>query len=159
MKALKIIIITCYLLVAAAGFMFFYQYLFRGEFMPYHSVAVGMEWDEVARPFQVLILALMRVSGGGWLAVSVGLVIFSVLSYKNSRLRTDLAASLLGWSVLGPTLYATLFVKANSPANPPWYIAVIAIAVLTISLVLAFIRDRKLKTQALREKLPDTKNS
>jgi hypothetical protein len=148
MKALKITIISCYLLVAAAGFMFFYQYLFRGEFMPYHAVAVGMEWDEVARPFQVLILALMKVSGGGWLAVSVGLVIFSVLSYKNNRFRTDLAASLLGWAVLGPTLYATLFVRANSPATPPWYIAAIAIGVLIVSLILAFVRDRKLKAQS-----------
>ena len=145
MKALKIIIIICYLLVAAAGFMFVYQYLFRGEFMPYHAVAVGMEWEEVDPAFQVLILALMRVSGGGWLAVSVGLVIFSVLSYRKSNYKTDLSASLLGWSVLGPTLYATLFVRANSPATPPWYIAAIAIGILMLSLVLSLIRDKKLK--------------
>lgn len=46
-------------------------YLLRTEFMPYHSVAVGMAWEQVLPPFRVLILALMRAFGGCCIGVVI----------------------------------------------------------------------------------------
>src|SRR4051794_29416038 len=55
-----------YLLFAAFAAI----YLLRPRFMPYHEIAVGMRWEEVGRPFQILILGLMRVVGGGLLSAA-----------------------------------------------------------------------------------------
>src|SRR5881398_1226828 len=63
---------AAYLLFAAFAAI----YLLRPRFMPYHAVAVGMQWEEVGRPFQILILGLMRVVGGGLLgAAFIGAVL------------------------------------------------------------------------------------
>lgn len=145
MRLLKIVIMISYQIVALLGLGFAYMYLFRGEFMPYHSIAVGRSWAEVDPAMQVLILALMRVSGGGWLALSFALVFFSILTYRRNNIKLDFAGLVIGWAILIPTLYATLYVRANSPADPPWYAAAVAIAVLGIGFILAIIKDRKLK--------------
>ena len=143
MKTLKIVIMICYLLVALLGILFAYMYLFRNEFMPYHSVAVGKSWAEVDPVMQVLILALMRVSGGGWLALSFALIFFSILTYRRNNIKLDLAGLIIGWSILIPTLYATLYVRSHSPADPPWIAAALAIAVLGIGFILAIFKDKR----------------
>jgi len=145
MKALKIVIMICYQVVAALGLVFAYMYLFRGEFMPYHSIAVGRNWAEVDPAMQVLILALMRVSGGGWLALSFALVFFSILTYRRNDIKLDLAGLIIGWAILIPTLYATLYVRSHSPADPPWIAAALAIAVLGAAFILAIIKNSKIK--------------
>lgn len=66
---------VCYFLAAILLAAFGGVYLFRSEFMPYHADALGMDWNSVDRTVQVLILALMRVAGGGWLAVSLAIAI------------------------------------------------------------------------------------
>ena len=71
----------CYLL----GFLFLITlaliYLFRSEFMPYHAVAVGQSWDDVDPAFQILILALMKVAGGGWFATAVATIILLFIPF------------------------------------------------------------------------------
>ena len=53
-------------------------YIFRTEFMPYHAIAVGHSWKEVDSAFQILLLALIKVFGGGSFAtaVAMGLILF-----------------------------------------------------------------------------------
>jgi len=143
MKALKIVIMISYQIVAALGLVFAFMYLFRGEFMPYHSVAVGRSWAEVDPAMQVLVLALMRVSGGGWLALSFALIFFSILTYRRNNIKLDLAGLIIGWSILIPTLYATLYIRSHSPADPPWIAAALAIAVLGIGFILAIFKDKR----------------
>ena len=75
MKTLKTISFISYVLVGLLGFAFAFIYLFRSEFMPYHAVAVGSDWNDIDHGMQILILALMRVSGGGWLATAISITI------------------------------------------------------------------------------------
>jgi hypothetical protein len=51
-------------LVAVLGLVFALMYLIRSKFMPYHSAAVGLAWDEVDERFRILIIAVLRVAGG-----------------------------------------------------------------------------------------------
>jgi hypothetical protein len=142
-KFLRFTLFLVYLLVSILGFVFAYLYLFRPEFMPYHAVAVGREWSEVAKEYQVLILALMRVSGGGWLGVATGILISLVVFIRTGKSWTHISILLIGLAGLVPTLLATLMVKNGSPANPPWYAAAIGIGVLVIAFMLSFLLKKK----------------
>ena len=48
-------------------------YLTRSQFMPYHSLALDKPWSEVESNTQTLILALMRVAGGGFAATEIAI--------------------------------------------------------------------------------------
>ena len=136
MKSLRTIAFLCYGLVGLLGFVFAYIYLSRPEFMPYHADAVGMSWNEVDASIKVLIIALMRVSGGGWLAISLSITLLLVARIKFQKIYFGFALVLVGLGGLIPTLYATLYVRANSPADPPWMAAAGGILLLIIALVL-----------------------
>ncbi len=145
MKKLKTAVIILYGLSALVGYVFSALYLFRNEFMPYHAVALNTSWEEVDSAYQVLILALMKVSGGGWLGVSVTITIL-INAYARTERIWPLTASLVtGLSILIPTLYAVFWVKNNSPANPPWVAALGVILLLLTGWGLALIRKHRLK--------------
>lgn len=142
-KFLVLTLSVLYGITSILGFIFAFIYLFRPEFMPYHAIAVGKEWSEVAPEFQVLILALMRVSGGGWLGVAIGILICLIAYIRTGKSWVHPSILFIGLAGLIPTLLATLLVKNNSPANPPWYAAAIGISVLIIAFILSFFLKKK----------------
>lgn len=114
---------ACYFvaLLVLAGFGF--VYLFRTSFMPYHAVAVGMPWGDVPSNFQVLILALMKVTGSGFLTIVIIEYILLFIPFRQGAAWARWAIPLGGILICGGTLYVTLYVATHSPANPPWYLA------------------------------------
>jgi hypothetical protein len=95
-------------------------YALRQSFMPYHADALSRSWSEVEAATQVLISALMTVSGGGWFTVGVVILILLAFPFRNDRRWAvyALPAVILLFYILN--LSATLSVLQNTPGNPPW---------------------------------------
>lgn len=96
------------------------MYALRQSFMPYHADALSRSWSEVEAATQVLISALMTVSGGGWFTVGVVILILLAFPFRNDRRWAvyALPAVVLLFYILN--LSATLSVLQNTPGNPPW---------------------------------------
>ena len=71
MSVIKKISFILFLIVVLLSLIFAFLYLFSPQFMSYHSDAVGLTWPQVDKEFQILIIALMRTCGGGWLATMI----------------------------------------------------------------------------------------
>jgi len=142
-KAVKIICTIVFWITTIAGFIFAAMYLFRPEFMPYHEVAIGKPWNEMNEEYRVLIIALMRVSGGGWLATSVGMLLLLLIPFRKGRYWSYLGIPTIGLAALVPTFLATLIVKSNSSAVPPYILAASLIGLLIITIILSLIFKKK----------------
>ena len=142
-KTVKIICIIIYCIAAITGFVFAIMYLFRVEFMPYHEVAIGRPWTEISEEYRVLILALMRVSGGGYVASSVGILLLLFIPLRNGKYWPYLGIPAIGLSALIPTLIATLYVKEHSSAIPPYLLAFALIILLITTIILALIYKKR----------------
>lgn len=151
-KTLRIISFCCFALVGFMGFVFAFFYLTRMEFMPYHADAVGLQWQDVNPHIQVLIIALMRVSGGGWLATSIGITFLLIGRIKYKMPYLSLVLVLIGLAAMIPTLIATLYVKHHSSANPPWLAATGGIVLLVIAYILEQIGNETGKDKLASEK-------
>ena len=127
----------CHLLATLILAAFAVTYLFRSEFMPYHSVAVGMPWAEVGPSYQVLILALMRSVGGACLAVVVLLLILLFVPFRQGVVWARWAVPAGGLVISAGALYAMLHVWLNTPATPPWISAVVGALLLVAGLLLS----------------------
>ena len=125
--------VAAYLVFTAFGVI----YLLRPQFMPYHAVAVGMRWEEVGRPFQVLILGLMRVFGGSLLAAAFIGAVLLAFPLRQGAPWARWALPVHGLIVACASLYGTLYVQLNTGARSPWLAAVLAVVLLVVGAVLS----------------------
>lgn len=108
-------------------------YLFKISFMPYHRDAVSMQWIELNVETQFLILALMRATAGGYLAV---MIIILQRRFSTTPLTWIPICMLIpGLIVSFASIYATLLVRFNSPGKPPTLLAIFGIVLLLIGYV------------------------
>jgi hypothetical protein len=112
-------------------------YNLQTEFMPYHAIAVGMPWGDVAAPFQVLILALMRAAGGAGLAVVVLELFLLLFPFRQGAIWARWAIPAGGLVISFGALYAMVDVSLNTPATPPWIAPVVGALLLIAGLVLS----------------------
>jgi hypothetical protein len=136
---------ACYLLVTLMLVIFALVYLFRSEFMPYHAVAIGQNWREVEPPIQILIMALMKVTGGGWLAVALAIGIMLFIPFRNGMRWAYFAIPVIGLTTSLTTLFVTLYVTFNTPATPPWTSAAIATLLLVVGFIFSVLPAPKVK--------------
>jgi uncharacterized protein YjeT (DUF2065 family) len=92
-------------LAALISIFFGIRYFLAKQFMPYHAVVAGKSWSELAPGVQTIILAMLRIIGGGF--VTYGLALLWLLLPLSAR------QPWAGWAVLtisAPTLLTTLYV-------------------------------------------------
>ncbi|MFP4039175.1 MAG: hypothetical protein ACLFS7_01425 [Desulfosudaceae bacterium] len=133
------IVFCCYLIVlvglTVAGFI----YLFRDEFMPYHSVAVGLPWAEVPAPFKLLILALMKVVGGAWLVIALALLIILLGPFRRGAGWTRWALPVLLTATYAGMSNAMSLVTINTPAMPPWSFVMASLALILVAVLFSIL--------------------
>jgi hypothetical protein len=139
MSATEIAATVCYVLALLMATAFGVVYLTKSKFMPYHSDALQASWDELDSNLQVLLLALMRSAGGGWLGVSLGVAFLLWFPFRAGERWAMYAIPVIGLAVALPSLYATLLVKNRTPASPPANLVAAAILFLVLGFFLSLI--------------------
>lgn len=116
-------------------------YLFRSQFMPYHADAVGMPWDQVPQGFQIMIFSLMKSLGGAWLSTFVAIWAILFVPFRKGELWAKYILPVISLACLIPALYGSLYVRANSTAEPPWMVAAVAIVLTIVGFLLSLSKE------------------
>ena len=128
------IALAIYLFIGLIDLVLGIIYCTSDQFLSYHSQAVGASWQEVDVGTQTLILALMKVAGGGWLALGFLTIAFALGAFKNN-------STLARWALPSGTvifwmasLAATWSVYQKTGAQSPWApsLAVIVFALIAL---------------------------
>jgi len=80
MRIPEVITIVLYGFVGAVSLKMAFKNLFSKKYLSFHEKAAGRSWEEIDKPLQVVILAVMRISGLGFLMVALLLLIFPVVN-------------------------------------------------------------------------------
>ncbi len=127
----------CYLLSLILCGVFGLLYLFSPQFMPYHAVAIGATWKDLAPPYRILILAFMKGVGAGFLGSSIAGLFVLFIPFRSGFSWANWAL-LIGGLVVGiPSLYAALTVRWSTPASPPWVVSLIGILLVVAGFALS----------------------
>jgi hypothetical protein len=135
----KIIPICLYMLVGIISLIMAYKNILSSKFIPFHEKAAGKTWNDIEKGIQSVILALMKVSGLGFLVVALMLMIFPIVNYfdNNSFVRYAIPAiSLLycfGLFIINYRLYVQTKVKT------PWKGSLYAAIIISLGLILSLI--------------------
>jgi len=139
MGATEIAATVCYVLSLLMAIAFGVTYLTRSKFMPYHSDALQLSWNEVDPNLQTLLLALMRATGGGWLAVSLSVALLLWIPFRDGEDWALYAIPAIGLAAALPSLYATLYVRSRTAASPPVNLTAAAIVLLVLGFILSIV--------------------
>jgi len=115
----------CYLLMLILCGVFGLLYLFSTQFMPYHAVAVGVTWKDLAPAYRILILALMKAVGAGFLGSLIAGLFILFIPFRSGFPWANWALLIIGLVISIPSLYAMLTVRWFTPASPPWVVPLI----------------------------------
>lgn len=129
----------CYLTAAIASIGFGLVYLARSTFMPYHRDALSTSWEKLDRPLQALLLGLIKVAGGGFLASGLSVLFMALFPFRAGDEWARFAIPIVGLTMALPALYATVHVRRQTPANPPVATSVTTIALLLIGFTLSMV--------------------
>ena len=126
-------------LSAAIALLFGLRYLLTRAFMPYHAQVAGRAWEQLEPGLQAIILGMLRIVGGGFLAA--GLVTFWLLLPMSQGQRwAPWAALTVVLATALPSLYVTLWLRriqpaARTPVVPAAVAVGLGLAAAAVSLV------------------------
>lgn len=116
------------------------RYLMLDEFLLYHSVVAGRPWAEIEPGIQAIIIGMLRIVGGGFLAC--GVVLFWLIGpIRRGEVWARWAAISTVAAVWGPAQYVTLSLKSISPAaQPPIAQTALIIGLAALGLLISTLR-------------------
>jgi hypothetical protein len=126
-----------YLLLAITGAAWGTGFLLRSEFTPYHRAAAGVPWSEVPANFQVVILALTKLAGGLWVAVSLGILVLLWFPFRQGARWALWAVPLLLLAELVAPMPAMIHLTTHSSATPPWALTFGSIVLTLVALAVS----------------------
>jgi hypothetical protein len=130
---------VCYALAALVSIVFGAVYLVRSQFMPYHEEAIGLPWQQLDQRLRTLLLALMRTTGGGLLAVGISTAILLLIPFRAGEPWSRYAIPAIGLVGGLPALYATILVRSRTHAHTPIAASAAGIVLLAIGFILSLI--------------------
>ena len=117
----------CYGLNAFVALIFGVIYVTRSQFMPYHSLALAKPWSEVEPNTQTLILALMRVAGGGFIATGIAIVVLLCIPFQAHEQWEIYSIFTICFCSSFSSAYATFLVHNKTLGNPPFKLSLGAV--------------------------------
>lgn len=130
----------CYALAFLVVAGFAVAYLKRSDFMPYHRIAVGRDWDAIDRPTQVLLMALIRVTGAAWLALALAGFLLLYLLFSSGLVASHLLAfQVFCLAAMLPPVAVALHVRKQTQAPTPVAAGAMVVALASAGFAFAVV--------------------
>ncbi|MEM8720354.1 MAG: hypothetical protein AAGE84_13795 [Cyanobacteria bacterium P01_G01_bin.39] len=130
---------VCYGVVALISVVFGVIYLTRDQFMPYHSLALAKPWTEVEPNIQTLILALMRVAGGGFLATGIAMIVLLLIPFQAKEPWAIYSIFIIALITALGSAYGTFLVKSRTPGNPPFKLSLVSVILSATAFICSLV--------------------
>jgi hypothetical protein len=130
------------MIVGIISFAMAYKNIFSNKFIAFHEQAAGKSWGDIEKGIQSVIIALMKISGLGFLVVALLLMIFPLVSYfeNNPFLQFSIPTISLLYC-LGLFLFNyQLYVQTK--AETPWKRSLYAVGVICVGLILSLFSNK-----------------
>ena len=131
----------CYLLAFFIVTLFAAAYLKRSDFMPYHGQAVDRPWAQIDPRMQVLLMALIRVVGAGWIALAGAGVMLAWLIFFGGHFALPqlLAFQLFCLVATAPPVLVAFGVRRRTGARTPVSTGAVVVLLSLLGLALAVL--------------------
>jgi hypothetical protein len=134
---LKILPLVLYLAIGCISLLMAIKSLFSRKFLPFHEEAYGKNWESIELNLQLVFLALLKISGLGFLVIALLLLSAPVFNYfiPNSYLQYVIPFIAFLFST-GLFLFNYLLYR-RTKAKTPWKNSLYVMLVILICICLS----------------------
>jgi hypothetical protein len=136
-EIVKLIPILLYFMVGVISLVMAYKSLFSKKFIPFHEQAAGRPLDNLDMPLQHVIIALMRVSGLGFLVMALLLCILPIVNYFRPDAFAKYAVPVLAFIYCSGLSMANFYLFKQTQAKTPWKGSLVAMLIIMIGIVIS----------------------
>jgi hypothetical protein len=134
---LKIIPLILYFIVGLISLSMSIKTLFSKKFLPFHEKASGIPWEEIDHRLKQVILAMLRLSGLGFLIVALLLTVMPIVTFYNPDSFFTYAIPLLGLFFCTGLFAINFKLYRNTGSETPWRESLYAMSCILAGIVLS----------------------
>lgn len=134
---LKVIPIFLYFIVGIISLVMAFKGLFSSRFLPFHEKAAGKSWNEIEHSFKEVILLFLRLTGLGFLILSILLIVFPVIDYFIPNSFYKYSIPFIGLVYCLGLLIFNYILHKNTKAETPWKGSLYAMLLIGIGIILS----------------------
>jgi len=134
---LNFISIGLYTLVGVISLVMAYKSICSKQFIPFHKKAVGKTLDSYDKPIQYVILALMKVSGLGFIIIGLLLLIFPILYNRSTDYFLKYSIPIISSIFCLGLFIINLKLSILTKSKTPWKGSLLALLMIIIGIIIS----------------------
>jgi len=140
MSLAQVIPKVLYSIVALVSLIMAVKSIFSAKFLPFHEQAAGRPLKDLESGLQNVVLALMKVSGLGFLVVALFLLLFLVLNYRSEESFSQLAVPLIALIYCFGLFLVNFQLSAKTGSKTPWKGSLYAALLILVAMIISIAR-------------------
>jgi len=138
-QTLKIIPVLLYIFIGLISMVMAYKNLFSDKFLPFHEKAANKKWEEIDSSLKLVILTFMRLTGLGFLIVSILLLVFPIVNYFVQNKFYEYFIPVLALIFCFGLFLINYSLYRKTEANTPWKGSLYAVFVIIMGIIISII--------------------
>jgi hypothetical protein len=134
---LKIIPLVLYIFIGVISLIMGFKSLFSRKFLPFHEAVYGRSWEDVEKNLQYVVIALLRISGLGFLIVALLLLSAPVFNYFEPNIYTKYIIPFIALSFCTGLFIFNFILYKKTRVPTPWKNSILVMAVIIICMILS----------------------
>jgi hypothetical protein len=130
---------SLYLAVGAVSLLMAWKSIVAQRFLPFHEAAAGKEWKDVDPRLQAVYIAILGISGCGFLVVGLMLVLTPVIAFHSRDTFVRLAMPMLAILYSVGLALANFRLHVTTGARTPWRGSLYAAAVVALAAAVSLV--------------------
>lgn len=134
---LELIPVVLYLLIGVVCLVMAFKNLSSTKFLPFHAKAAGKMWNEIEIPLKLVILSLLRISGLGFLIVSILMMVSPIVGYFTPNIFYKYLIPFVALIYCMGIFVVNYFLYKKTKANTPWRGSLYAMFVIIAGIIIS----------------------
>ena len=139
MEVIRIVNSALYIIVGLITFGIGLKFLLSKNFFSYHREATGLEWNNIDKSLQMIILAIMKMAGIGIICLSVLIITYPFVLMNSDNFFDKYLVSIISLIFWIGSFSITFNVHKKTNANTPWKGSLFSIILIVIAILLSVL--------------------
>jgi len=138
-RIIDIIPILLYMIIWVISMVMAFKNLFSTRYLPFHEKAANKQWDEIDTSLKLVILSLLRLSGLGFLIISILLLVFPIINYFVPNIFYKYSIPIIALIYCTGLFIINFLLYRRTKEDTPWKRSLYAAMILIVGIIISIL--------------------